>query len=253
MKYIQPIIIILLTVFYACDTSTGNSSDPPEAPNLIKKDFYADTSQAEDGTDAVPGIEDRVQIGWNSHPEKKELSAFKIYRSEKNDGTYGYDEIYTVSIENPLNQDTVYIDSELEKEKTYYYFVKAVNKDGKKSANSDTAHYKLLTKADLLLPNDSAVITNLPVVFKWSYNGVNPDEYILRIEAYYGENYHPIQYVGVHQSNYSQSAMEVELEEEWMRNAPSNQTFRWRVDAIGTNRTHEGSESVWREFSINLD
>ncbi len=81
---------------------------------------------------------------------------------------------------------------------------------------------------------------------------INVSHQAHRIEEYFGETYHPLRHVEIHRSVYAHW-MDIELEEPWMQNATSGQIFRWRVDGIGTDDAFEGSESIWREFRINLN
>ena len=224
--------------------------DPPSRVRMVLRTADSDTSHWEQGTDAYPSETNDIQIMWYSHPGGKELKKFKIYRSDVPDGSRRYERIAEINILNDQNQDTVFIDTDLELQKPYYYYVIAENQDGLSSDPSDTVWYSLIEKPQLLAPLDGAKITADSITFEWSYPGQEPNYYILRVEKYWDESYHPVVSVKVIQSKY-EGHMQIVLAEKWINDALSSEIYQWRVDAIGSDPLHEGSESGWRRFSID--
>jgi len=249
MKHLTIYTFILILLF-SCSPTDSNQGDPPARVRMVLRSADSDTLAAERGTDAHASATNDIQIMWYSHSGGKELKRFKIYRSEEPDGSRKYVKIAEADILNSQNQDTVFVDQEVELQKPYYYYVTAENQDGLESEPSDTVWYRLIQKPELLAPLSGAVIRADSVVFEWSYPALEPNYYILRIERYWDETYHPLVSVHKVQSNYV-GQMEVTLKEKWIQDAQSNEVYRWRVDAVGSDPLHEGSESAWRLFNID--
>ncbi len=224
--------------------------EPPEPVRMVLRTADSDTAHWERGTDAYPSATHDIQIMWYSHPGGKELKKFKIYRSEIPDGSRRYNKIAEINIVNDQNQDTVFIDTGLELQKPYYYYVITETQDGLSSDPSDTVWYSLIEKPQLLTPLDGARITADSITFEWSFPGQEPNYYILRVEKYWDESYHPVVSIKKIQSKY-EGHMQVVLSEKWIGDAVSSEIYQWRVDAIGSDPLHEGSESSWRRFSID--
>ncbi|HID38127.1 MAG TPA: hypothetical protein EYP36_01255 [Calditrichaeota bacterium] len=249
MKYLTIISFIFILLF-SCSPTDSDIGDPLERVRMVLRTVDSDTAQWERGTDAYPSETNDIQIMWYSHPGGKELKKFKIYRSEVPDGSRKYNKIAEINIVNDQNQDTLFIDTGLELQKSYYYYVVAENQDGLSSDPSDTVWYALIEKPQLIAPRDGARITTDSITFEWTFPGYEPNYYILRIEKYWDESYHPVVSVSMIQSKY-EGQMQVILSEKWISDAVSSEIYRWRVDAVGSNPLHEGSESGWYRFTID--
>ncbi|MBN2424364.1 MAG: hypothetical protein JXR46_09180 [Calditrichaceae bacterium] len=221
---------------------------------MVQKWPGCDLLEYEAGIDPVPSFSDTVlQVMWHSHPQGSKLSEFWIYRSAEPDGSRRYNRIGVVKVVFANAQDTVFIDTEVKTEQRYSYYVTAVSKEDKESVSSDTVWYILDPEAIPLYPPDNYTITDTIITFEWSYSDpIEPGVYILRIEQFYDENYHPLVYADYHDSMY-EGHMSVTLAEEWMKSPTYGVPFRWRLDCIGDDELHRGSESDWRFFNIELE
>ena len=244
-------ITIFLFVLACSDPGSGELGTP-EPVQMVQKMVGSDTLEFERGIDAVADAQNKIQVMWHRHNDPTNLQSFYIYRSEEEDGTRRYFKIGEVVQENTQDQDTIYIDSNLDLDQRYSYYVTAVNLEGTESEPSDTVWYKLMEKAQLNLPQDSEVIRAVPLKFGWVFSGIEPDIYILRVEKYFDESFHPLVCLKEVQSNY-EGSIELEIDEDWIRDASSFEVFRWRVDCIGDDEVHIGSETSWRLFTISLN
>ena len=248
MKYLI-LCVFVFSVLISCGPTSPEEGKPPERVRMVLRSANSDTAAVERGTDAYASSTNDIQIEWYSHPGGKELSKFNIYRSEEPDGSRKYGKIAEIKILNNQNQDTVFIDTDLQIQKKYYYYVTVENENGLTSEPSDTVWYALMDKPQLLKPLSSAHINADSITFEWNYPSLEPNFYILRAEKYWDESYHPLMSARIVQSNY-EGSMEFVLSEDWIKNASSSDNYRWRVDAVGGDPLHEGAESEWRLFTI---
>jgi len=236
-------------ILFGCSQQEPGTDDPPQAVQMIHRELGSDTLETERGTDAYASAENKIQVMWFSHPEKDKITQFKIYRSEEPDGSRKYVHHGTISIANVHDQDTVFID-QVNINTSYYYYVTVLTENGLESAPSDTTWYQLVSQAELDLPG--AVVTNDTIHFHWHDGGYIPNDYILRVEKSFNLIDYSLVYVDLVYSDYK-SNVEVLVSGDWISEASPMDQFRWRIDCIGGDELHIGSESNWRLFTINLN
>lgn len=253
-KYISFILFVFLIIF-GCTEQENVPQDPPEKVRLVQKEAGFDTMGVERGIDAEPnplGGSNFIQLMWYRHEQEATLSHFKIYRSEHPEGTVNYNLIATTE-NRPNKLDTLYLDTqELSINNRYYYYVTAINQDNAESEPSDTVYYTLVEKAtDLSLNNNISVITQPVMNFRWSIvPSQAPDFYILRIERFLSDSFHPLIYIDLIQ-DYN-NPVQYNLGGTWLKTLFSNGQYRWRVDCVGPDLL-SGSESDWYYFTANME
>lgn len=259
-KLIAHCVLLVFLLNMACSNPGGDERPLPDKVRMVLRAPGADTTDAEAGIDAVPVPEDsinNIQLMWYQNPKSTDLSYYRIYRSEDELGEKNYDLLVSKALRQPGIPDTIFIDAQdLKQNVRYYYYVTAVDKDGRESENSDTLSYRLLeTASNLSLNGNSTEITTPEMRFEWWMNsGATPDLYILRVEAFISEDFHPIRYVKVINSTYN-TPQSYTLSGEYLKELFPNGKYRWRIDCVGVENVADqyfsGSESDWYIFTVN--
>ncbi len=219
---------------------------------MVQKTDTADVQAVERGIDAVPGINNEIELMWYKAEFGQDIDFYRIYRSNQIGGNANYSSI-GVSTANS-GEDTTFIDkNNLGVDTTYYYFVTSVNKDGKESLPSDTVWYKLLPKAIPTSP--SGVETNdqeINFTFNIPPNAI-PNGYIIRIEHQVGQNLIELTYIDVVEPlvNFGETQISYILNRNVRGIFQNNTEYRWRIDLLSGDKKHTGSESEWQYFSTN--
>jgi len=253
--------ILLTILFVSCTQQEPNKSDPPEKVSVVLRIAGADTLQDERGIDAfynTAADSNGIQLMWYDHPEKRDISYYKIFRSDDPEGQVNYRNIGSRAVNQAGQIDTIFFDTfSLQLGMRYYYYITAVSKKDKEGENSDTLSYKLVEHPiGLSLNGGSSTIDDTLMSFSWRMaSGVTPDQYILRIEYVLSEDFHPLVFVKNIQSLYEPQQTEV-LSGSWLQQKFSNGQYRWRVDCIGPNENlienySSGSESEWKYFTVS--
>ncbi len=254
--------IVLFTLFIISCTQQGpDNSEPPDKVLVVLRQEGADTLEVERGIDAFYDIAsdtNGVQLMWYDHPQKKDISYYKIFRSDDPDGLVNYRNIGSRLLNQAGQADTVYLDTQdLQLNVRYYYYITAVNKKDKQSKNSDTLSYKIVEHAiGLTLNGNTTTVTEPAMNFDWRMaSGYTPDWYILRVEYVVSEDFHPLVYVDYIKSSYLPQQTEI-LSGDWLKQKFFNGQHRWRIDCIGPNENlsenySSGSESEWKYFTVN--
>jgi hypothetical protein len=241
-------LIIFVFVITACD-NTGEPIVPePGDVKMVEHTAADDTLAFERGIDAVPES-DGIFLAWYSLNDRN-ISLYHIYR-KKEDGTF-FQRIKSVDLETASpGKDTTFVDDNaeegLELNTYYYYFVTAVNTDGKESSPVDTLRYMLIDKPEPDRPDGESYdpdVNGLPTLF-WNFVEI-PDLYILRIE----NSFDQVHYIGIFQSNYDNNYQTLDLSS--VANLPVfiPGVYKWRIDSIGPDEDHSGAESDWKVFII---
>ena len=256
------LIIIFIIFISACQQSTGERVFQPDPVRLVLRPAGADTLPDEPGIDAVPTDEGEIndiQIQWYRHEQINNIEKFIIYRSSEPKGDKNYNKVGEVQANVAGKVDSIYFDTQdLSYNVRYYYYVTAIGKSGKESLPSDTVSYRLLEKATKLTLNGNANVVNQPQMeFKWWIeSGNTPDKYILRIERFVSNEFHPLAFIKIIQSTY-QSPQTFKLEGEHLKEIFTNGDYRWRIDCVGqeniVNQSFEGSESNWQLFKVKWE
>jgi len=259
MKYILNCFWLIFLLNISCSNPGQQDTAPPEKVQMVHRLAGADTTDAEAGIDAVanPDSVNYIQLMWYRPRQTADLAYFNIYRSEDEQGAKNYNLLYRKELNQEGVPDTLYIDTQdLHTNVRYYYYVTTVNKDGLESENSDTLSYTLLEKAgNLSLNGNSGTVSEPSMEFSWWINsGQTPDKYILRIEAFVTEDFHPKVYVQYIQSTY-QTPQSLTLSGNWLTQTFPTGKYRWRIDCVGDEdvaaQWFKGSESDWYPFNVN--
>jgi len=257
MKYILNCFWLIFLLNISCSNPEQYSAPPPGKVLMVQRLDGADTTDAEAGIDAVTNSDsiNYIQLMWYRPQETANLASFNIYRSVDEQGAKNYNLLYRKRLDQQIAADTLFIDTQyLRRNVRYYYYVTAEDKDGRESENSDTLSYMLLEKAgNLSLNGNSTTVTEPSMEFSWWMNGQTPHRYILRIEAFVNEDFHPKVYVQYIPSIY-QSSQSLTLSGNWLKQKFPNGKYRWRIDCVGTEEISEqwfsGSESDWYPFKV---
>lgn len=239
--------MFLLVVCLSCDNNTGKSQ-PPAKVYMYQK--YTDLGAIEHGVDAVPD-KDGINIEWILLPDP-DIKSYKIYRKAQNESIFSH--LTTIPVENVISPfDTLYsyVDDrnlKLDNNQYYYYYVKAVNKDGVEGTNSDTVKYMLFSKP--FTENVSDISVNEQPNFFWHYQGgYIPNFYIVRIEDVILETL-----VWTRRLLNQGFGPDQEIDLSTVNDPPvfqSGSLYRWRIDVVGPDSLYSGSESEWKSFSVN--
>jgi len=225
----------------------------PEPGDVKMVDHYAtdDTMLIERGIDAVPES-DGIYLAWYSLRDQN-ISHFNIYRKKESE-TF-FQRIKTIDLETAsAGKDTTFIDDNaetgLDLNEYYYYYIKAVNKEDRVGLAADTLRYMLIDKPVLLQSDKETYdpdVDGLPIL-SWNFVQI-PDLYILRIE----NGFDQLHYVHVFQVTEYFNNQILDLNDTVKVPAlPDFQPglYKWRIDSIGPDEDHSGSESNWAVFFI---
>ncbi len=244
-----------MLIWFSCTQQETADPETPDTVRMVVKQAGYDTLAAEPGIDAQPNPEggaNLIQLMWYSHPQQQDIDHFNIYRSEDEAGQINYLKHFVKALDQPFIEDTVYYDDKAQVNQKYYYYVTAVNQDGIESAPSDTVWYQLMEAAILIKPEDNKELKQAPINFTWGVTEI-PHQYILRIEQFISETFHPLVYVKIVDSNYG-TPQTFSPGSAWpIESVSDNGIYRWRIDCIGQDGLHIGSESNWQFFKLNID
>jgi hypothetical protein len=100
--------------------------------------------------DAMPNLS--VEVSWGvssaNYPDPAESVGFKVYRSDTKDGTYGEIADVTEQTETKYGTAWIYIDTNVEFGKTYWYKVAGYNSKGDEGDKSEPKESQLLEDID---------------------------------------------------------------------------------------------------------
>jgi len=242
--------LTILTGLFWLLSCGGNVEDPdaPVRPQWVPKSAPDDS--LESGIDADPNG-NVIMLEWYNGTED-DLAGYRIYRASGEDAKdfQLLTEINALAIPGAI---MTYIDEAVDLRTEYAYFLRAYDQAGNFSVRSDTIHYQLIEKVDLMEPLGS-VNTTRPV-FKWSDLRSPATEYVIRVEQIGASHVCWLcrlvrqNYVGEIQSKTYASDGQV-----YQSELVSGQVYRWRVDCIYNFDRNgveiAGSESNWGYFTI---
>jgi hypothetical protein len=219
-------------IIFHCDKSTNNGSTGPARVVLLSG--VADTSRVERGIDAVPEG-NIIRLEWIPG-DLNEVAEYELFRSTVRTGSYA-------SIARIAATDSSYQDMDVQPDTRFFYFIRALNREGLQSEPSDTLSYKLILKATDLMP--SGIITESRPELSWT-DPNNPPKafYILRItEGVSGD----VVWISVVPSSYTGGSESIQFNSDGSATIDSLENgvmYHWRVDVRGS-EANSGSESVW--------
>jgi len=227
------LILILFLAFFSCNTTGPDDPVPPKRVLMVERPEGADTLEFVQGISTLPGSDNKIQIMWHKPAIEENIKSFKIFRSTDKVGLINYNLYFTLGVNNPGNPDTIFTDLNVEIGTAYHYFITAVNNDNLESEPSDTVSFKLLNKAILQNPQNGGDIAQQgAITFHW-YREYTPPYYIIRIEEYYTDTFHPLVYVHkIFNTEYDPDQQYI-LSQNVVENIlKDGRTYRWRIDAV---------------------
>ncbi len=251
--YLNISFLLILVVLLACQSGVENQDLPPGKVQLVVK--TPEDAPVEHGIDAIAivgannqVIKNGIFIEW--HPlQEDDIEAYEIYR-KAGDSSGTFNKIAEVQKEFE-RLDTTYIDTSINVNRTYFYYVRARDAIGQQGPNSQKAGYTLLPWPDLELPINNDIFNG---VFVWNFDeNYVPSTFVFRMERQIGQG----TYVNIFTklitliADYSphQEWSLAKLESYGLQTPLPTGTYRWRIDVIGS-AENEGSESNWATFRV---
>ena len=245
------IFVLSLTILFSCDPNNSGKLPPPQQVQMVEK--LTDLSEIERGIDTVPD-RDGIYIEWYLLADP-DVTSYNIYRKLKSETIFS--KIATIPVENvisPFDSTFSYIDDDNivldNSQNVYYYYVTATNRDGVEGSAPDSLtenHYLLYSKPQT--ENHPDINAQDQPVFRWRFQGIIPDNYIIRIENQVTENLiwirkiRIVDYVPDQTKDLSTIANPPEFQPQSI--------YRWRIDTVGPDSLFSGSESNWKSFLVN--
>ena len=234
MKQLQRLFILVpMLALLFCGKNVNGPNEGPRPPLLWPAPN--DTALVEKGIDTIPEA-DVIQLDWTLTDDKDIDHILLFRRSEK--------EEQFKSLRKFGRKDTTWIDNDhIELNIRYYYYLRAVDRDDRQGAPSDTVDYMLIDKAYNLYASSGT-----HPLFRWQIQDYYFHEYIIKIlDANSGEK---IWFARV-TSDHSDLDEEVKYNFNGGAKYDSlkiNQNYIWRVDIVGAAKNC-GSESMWQQLS----
>lgn len=227
----------------------------PDAPLIVEKLAGSDTTQIEQGIDAVaiPALESNaIQIMWHRHLQITDLKSFLIYKSVAPEGNVNYNRIFEVPVSNIFDPDTVFLDENVNTGQKTFYYITAVSKDNRESSPSDTVWYTLLPKG---VVSNFQLNNSTPPVMTFSFQvptNAFPNEFILRVEeGSLDETSWSLVLIDIWQ-DFEYGSVSRELSGDYLKIIFKNsRAYRWRIDFTEGDPRFHGSESDWQSIQIN--
>jgi len=220
-----------LAVYTGCEQETVESPELPPAPELVASP--PDTALDEQGFDAVPDG-NAIQVCWRTRPE---YTGYALFRRAETELSFRKVAEFGAA-------DSCAVNSGVEINIRYYYYLKAKDESNNWSPPSDTLDYELIAKVFNLFSNLSVS----PVEFRWHLSGITPDLYILKL--FDDETDERIWQCLVEPSYRTEEVVVFNNDGTAKVEEPAaGRRYRWRVDCRGT-RPRSGSESAWARFSM---
>ncbi|MBN1406506.1 MAG: hypothetical protein JW956_01880, partial [Calditrichaceae bacterium] len=252
-------ILVIIVLLINCSEKDPIDPDPPNKVIMVLKEEGFDTLEVERGIDAAPNPDkpvSAIELNWYEPLDKYRVAYYNIYRTVHDKGKLFYELIGNT--ENQINlPDTVFIDTTLTNtngENPYWYYVTAVNEDGKESEPSDTVYYTLIDKAaELSINNNSPILRSTTIAFTWRVSSIPASGYYLRVEQIISENFTPIVYFKdflEDDIDYSPPQTYSVSVDSFFSPVNNGSQYRWRIDCKGNNR-YMGAESDWSTFTVD--
>lgn len=257
MNPLQCLLLLFALLCIACENNVSDTLPAPERVRLISK--VNDTTEvslgiergidAENPPNTVPGNETPNGIYLQWERVNGEILRYDIFRRADNPNG-DFQLIDAVFTETELN-DTSYFDSAvLELDKTYYYSVRAVNRDDVAGEQALPDYYTLLPKPSLRYPTVETQQYNAS--FSWVLGGLAETYFIFRLEKLGVREYVPyIAFLRDITGN-------IQAEQHWtLQQMAQDSTYvlspgsyRWRIDVRKLDDIRRGAESNWGFFRV---
>ncbi|HNR66418.1 MAG TPA: hypothetical protein PKN04_03470 [bacterium] len=221
---------LVIAVLLGCEEQSTEPRRELPAPFLIASPD--DMSPAERGIDAV-AENNGIQLQWVQDDRFVQILFYRRAMDEKD----------FIGLASAAVEDTIYIDTNVELNKRYFYFATGLDAQNHIGPPSDTLDYQLVAKATNLRYLEE------PNLFYWQLTDYLPDRYILKL--YDDETNQPVWFSQV-QSSYS--GLEEQVKYNWdgqsaLAQLQRQRRYRWRIDIVGPS-IRSGSESDWQRFTL---
>ena len=190
-----------------------------------------------------------IKLMWHYNPEE-DIWKYHVYRTNQMD-----EENKPIDFSNILTteNDTSFYDDKVDNYFKYYYYLKAENFDGNKSAASDTISYELLIKPRAISNSDS--IQSEQLQFQWideSGGSHVPSGYVIRINNEFSESIWTCQiqspgYFNPRTFNYSSGGIDC-LEYNGISGYLDPGKYFWKVKSLLHDQA--SAESNWVEINL---
>jgi hypothetical protein len=227
------LLLPLIFINFNCKNEGTSTHDKPTQVNLIPG-VPDSLSRVESGMDAV-AEGDQIHVEWTSTDGS--VVFFEVYRGSNKSGPFGK----IVTIESPVQ----YYDDPVAIQIRYYYYVLSVNDEGMRSDPSDTLDYRLIRKAEGLVPSDSC---GSRPTFQWRDPNYAND-YIIRLRE---ASSNTIVWFSFFQAQVGSEDQSINFNADGKATVDSlvsGGNYQWRIDVIG-NEKNSGSESRWIPITI---
>ncbi|MCK4328683.1 hypothetical protein KAX02_02455 [candidate division WOR-3 bacterium] len=214
--------LIFLLFLSLATFSCKREETPPESPYLIP--HSPDTLWTDEGIGAVCGMF-AISLEWESSDEER-VDYYQVYRISND----------TIIRE---TESTSFIDSDVNIEELYTYWVYSVSFDDLISEPSNSESYKLLPLSTPIYPGDTTI--SPPFKFKWNWEG-GYTRFIIKLWR------DTIPVFLADTSVYGGGPMYEYMSPDTLEPG----VYRWRVDCtgFGANANREGSRSSYKQFTI---
>jgi len=213
----------------------GDTGDLP----VIYENQTISLNDENNGIDTVPDG-DWIRILWQPFLDT-DLSHVKVYR---------FNEFQTtpVLVDSIPSSNRYYLDSSaaLNYETVYSYFIDLVDSSGN-TARSDTVAYAILSKPQLISPDQNASVTPADIAFRWARSGFASKYRAVVFDANYEYVWHQDLVVSFEEDQMS-ILFPVNLAQQY-----AGQSLTWRIDSFEWNNTlqnYMGAESFERSMHI---
>ncbi len=240
--------LCLFLIISGCQNTTEGDNEPPPQVQLISKS--PDSALVETGIDAqdpetgIDPSKNGIYLEW--HPlQINDLRSYRVYRRAVD--TTGNFSLIAEIAQSFGSTDTSFLDTNVELQIIYYYYVTAEDEDGLESDPSRLDHYTLLPKPNLVTPTGRQDFQGR---FAWTFSpNYVPLNFIFRLDRVVGEEYLPLEVklletIGNNQPDQDWGVNQVGIA------ALTPGVYRWRIDVRTLRDDRLGAESEWGFFVV---
>jgi len=248
MNKILPALVLL---FCACTDNPVAYTDVA-TPKLVTRSN--DTAVFERGIRAWPeaayNTNGGIRIEWYS---LEDVGGFSVYRTDMTDSAsglpVGFERIAKFRI-GETDEDTAYVDTLIERNRRYFYSVRAFDRSVREleGSSSDTADFLMEDPIRLINPGQS-VEFGQPVNFRWTgspgYSVIRVYEVVNKVSETIGR---PVWVYGANIASFSDPNFVYDADNRALPLIKGNK-YRWRITRVSPGKSR-GAASPWRSFTV---